>query len=80
MPLDDGDAGRHRRQGGRRQDQRKNALHSDRSIRPTRLISQINAAVHRLANTQGDRQKQTSVDHQAVVVNGHIDAVGMVKW
>ena len=53
-------------------------------IGPTRRISQVNMAVHQLAQSQvvgqSDRQDQSSIGHQAVVVKGDLDAVGVVAW
>ena len=53
-------------------------------IGPTRSISQIDMAVHRLALPQvvgqGDRQKQPRIGHQAVIVKGDMDAVGLLVW
>ena len=48
-------------------------------IRPTRRISQIDVMVHQLAQSQvvaqGDRQDQSGIGHQAVIVEGDVDAV-----
>ena len=53
-------------------------------IRPTRRISQVNMAVHKLAQSQavgqGDRKQQSGIGHQAVVIKGDLDAVGVVAW
>ena len=50
----------------------------------TRRISQINVAVHQFTQTQalgqGDRKEQPGIGHQAVVVEGDADAVGVLKW
>ena len=41
-------------------------------------------AIHQLAQTQvmgqRDRQKQSGVGHQAVIVEGDLDAVGLLRW
>ncbi len=51
---------------------------------PTRCISQVNAAVHQLAQSQtmgqSDRQDQPSIGHQTVVIKGDLDAVEVVAW
>ena len=40
--------------------------------------------VHQLAQSQmmgqSDREEQPGIGHQAVVVEGDLNAVGMVKW
>ena len=53
-------------------------------MRPTRRIPQVHMAVHQLTQTQmmgqGQRQQQAGVGHQAVVVEGDLDAVGGLQW
>ena len=53
-------------------------------IRPTRCISQVNVAVHQFAQTQvmgqRDRQKQSGIGHQAMVIESNMDAVGLLAW
>ena len=53
-------------------------------IRPTRRSSQINVVVDEFTQTQAlgqsDRKDQPGIGHQAVVIEGDLDAVGMVKW
>ena len=53
-------------------------------IRPPRRISEVNVVVDEFTQTQvlgqGDRKEQPSIGHQAAVVKGDLDPVGMVKW
>ena len=53
-------------------------------IRPTWRISQVNVVIHQFPQSQmmgqGDRKDQPSIGHQAVVIEGDVDAVGMLKW
>ena len=53
-------------------------------IRPTWRISQVNIVVHQLAQSQmmgqGHRQEQPSIGHQAMIVEGHVDAIGALRW
>ena len=53
-------------------------------VRTTRRSSQINVVVDELTQTQvlgqGDRQKQSGVGHQTVIVEGDVDAVRVVAW
>ena len=41
-------------------------------------------AVHQLAQSQvvaqGDRQDQSGIGHQAVIVEGDVAAVGLLQW
>ena len=41
-------------------------------------------AVHQLTQTQmvgqGDRQEQSGIGHQTVVIEGDVDAVGAAQW
>ena len=49
-------------------------------IRPARRIPQVKVAVRKFAQTQspgeGDRQEQSGIGHQAVIVESCVDAVG----
>ena len=40
--------------------------------------------VHQLAQSQmmdqGDRQQQSGIGYQAVVIKGNVDAVGALRW
>ena len=49
-----------------------------------RRISEVNVVVDEFTQTQvlgqGDRKDQPGIGHQAVVVEGDLNAVGMVKW
>ena len=51
--------------------------------RPGR-IPQVNVAVHQSTQAQvvgqGDRQQQPRIGHQAVIIKGNVDAVGVLKW
>ena len=53
-------------------------------VRPPRRIAQVEVMVNQFTQTQalgeGDRKEQPGIGHQAVVVEGDLDAVGMVKW
>ena len=53
-------------------------------IGPTRRVSQVKVLVHQLTQSQmvsqGHRLKQPSIGHQAVIVGGSLDAVGVVAW
>ena len=53
-------------------------------VRTTRRSSQINVVVDELTQTrvlgEGDRKEQPSIGHQAVVVEGYLDAVGLAGW
>ena len=52
-------------------------------IRPARRIAQVEAPVNQLGQAQvagqGGGKDQSSIGHQAVVIKGDLDAVGMVK-
>ena len=67
--------------GQRRRHQRQQLVSC---IGMTRRISQINAALHQLAQSQmmgqRDRQDQPSIGHQAMIVEGDLDAVGLLRW
>ena len=71
------------------QGRRHQGQHLVPSIRTTRCISQVNVAVHQFAQTQvmgqRDRQDQSGVGHQAVIVEGDLDALkaaqrGSIRW
>ena len=69
-----------RESGGRcHQDQ-----HLVSRVRPPRRISEVNVVVDEFTQTQvlgeGDRKEQPCIGHQAVVIEGDVDAVGMVAW
>ncbi len=52
--------------------------------RSNRRISYVNVAFHQSAQPQmvgqGDQQEQAGVGHQAAVVEGDMDAVGLLAW
>ena len=54
------------------------------NVGPTRRSSQVNVVVHQLAQSQAlgqsDRKDQPSIGHQAVVIEGDLDAVGVLQW
>ena len=66
------------------QRRRHQGQHLVASVGPTRRFPKVNVAIHRLAQTkmmgQSERQDQSGVGHQAVIVEGDIDAVGVVAW
>ena len=53
-------------------------------VGPAGSVAQVQVAVNQLGQTQvmhqGDRQEQTGVCHQAVIVKGDPDAVRMLAW
>ena len=53
-------------------------------VRPPRRISQVNVVADEFPQTQalgeGDRKDQPGIAHQAVVVEGDSDAVGLTEW
>ena len=53
-------------------------------IRPPRRISEVNMVVDEFTQTQvlgeGERKEQPGIGHQAVVVEGDLNAVGVVAW
>ena len=53
-------------------------------VRPPRRSSEVNVVVDEFTQSQvlgeGDRKEQPSIDHQAVVVEGDVDAVGLLRW
>ena len=54
------------------------------NVGPTRRSSQVNVVVNEFTQTQAlgqsDRKDQPSIVHQAVVIEGDLDAVGVLKW
>ena len=67
--------------GQRRRHQRQQLVPR---VGSTRRISQVNVAVHQLTQTQmvgqGDRQEQSGIGHQTVIIEGDVDAVGAAQW
>ena len=53
-------------------------------VRPPRRIPQVNVVVNQFTQTQalgqGGRKEQPGIGHQAVVVEGDFDAVGVIAW
>ena len=53
-------------------------------VGPARGIPQVKVFVHQFTQTQtdgqGGGQQQPSIGHQAVVVEGDVDAVGVLRW
>ena len=53
-------------------------------VRPPRRSSEVNVVVDEFTQTQvlgeGDRKEQPSIGHQAVVVEGDLDTVGVIQW
>ena len=53
-------------------------------VGPARCIAQVQALLYQLGKaqvaSQGDREDQPGIGHQAVVVEGDLDAVGVVAW
>ena len=53
-------------------------------IRPPRRICEVNMVVDEFTQIQvlgqGDRQQQPRIGHQATVVEGDLDPVGVLKW
>ena len=53
-------------------------------VRPPWRISEVKVAVDEFTETQvlgeGHRKEQPSIGHQAVVVEGDLNAVGVLKW
>ena len=53
-------------------------------VRPARRIAQVEVLLDQLGQAQapgeGGRKDQPGIGHQAVVVEGDLDAVGMVRW
>ena len=65
----------------RRRDQ---GQHLVARVRPPRRSSEVNVLVDEFTQTQvlgeGDRKEQPSIGHQAVVVEGDLDTVGVLQW
>ena len=53
-------------------------------VGPTQRISQVNVVIHQLAQSQvmgqRDRKDQPGIGHQAVIVEGDVDAIEVVAW
>ena len=53
-------------------------------IGPIRRISQVNVVVHQIPQSQmmgqSNRQDQAGVGHQAMIIEGDLDAVRLVAW
>ena len=53
-------------------------------VRPPGRISEVNVVVDEFTQSQvlgeGDRKEPPSMGHQAVVVEGDVDAVGLLRW
>ena len=66
------------------QRRRNQGHHLVAGVRPARRIAQVEALLDQLGQAQapgeGDRKDQPGIGHQAVVVEGDLDAVGMVRW
>ena len=66
------------------QGRRHQRQHLVARIGPTWRISQINVMVNQLGQAQvmgqGDRKQQPRIGHQAVVVEGDMDAVRLLAW
>ena len=67
-----------------RQRRRHQGQHLVARVRPPRRIAQVQVMVNQFTQTQvlgqRDRKEQPSIGHQAAVVEGDLDAVGVVKW
>ena len=65
-----------------RQRRRHQGQHLVARVRPPRRIAQVQVMVNQFTQTQvlgqRDRKEQPSIGHQAAVVEGDLDAVGMV--
>ena len=66
------------------QRRRHQGQHLVAHIRPPRRSSEVNVVVDEFTQSQvlgeGDRKEQPSISHQAVVVEGDVDAVGVLRW
>ena len=66
------------------QRRRNQGHHLVAGVRPARRIAQVEALLDQLGQAQapgeGGRKDQPGIGHQAVVVEGDLDAVGMVRW
>ena len=67
-----------------RQRRRHQGQHLVASVGSARGAAQVNVAVNQLGQTQalgqGDRQEQSGIGHQTVIVKGDLDAVGLLQW
>ena len=66
------------------QRRRHQGQHLVASVGSSGRIPQVNVAVHQFTQAQvvgqGDRQQQPRIGHQAVIIKGNVDAVGVLKW
>ena len=66
------------------QRRRHQGYHLVAGVGSTRGIAQVEALLDEFTQTQvlgeGHRKDQPNISHQAVVVEGDLDSVGMVKW
>ena len=66
------------------QRRRNQGQHLVSGVRPPRRSSEVNVTVDAFTHTQelgeGYRKEQPSIGHQAVVVEGDLDAVGVLQW
>ena len=66
------------------QRRRNQGQHLVARVRPPRRISKVNVVVDEFTQTQvmgeGDREEQPGIGHQAVVIKGDLDVVGVVAW
>ena len=64
-----------------RQRRRHQGQHLVASVGSSGRIPQVNVAVHQFTQAQvvgqGDRQQQPRIGHQAVIIKGNVDAVGV---
>ena len=67
-----------------RQRRRHQGQHLVARVRPPRRIAQVQVMVNQFTQTQvlgqRDRKEQPSIGHQTAVVEGDLDAVGVLKW
>ena len=66
------------------QSRRHQGQHLVAGVGSTRRISQVNMVVDEFTQTQvlgqSDRKDQPSIGHQAAVIEGDLDAIGVVAW
>ena len=66
------------------QRRRNQGHHLVARVRPARGAAKVEMVVDQLGQAQapgqGGRKDQTGIGHQAVIVEGDLDAVGMVRW
>ena len=67
-----------------RQCRRKQGHHLVAGVGPPRRAAEIEVIVYEFPQPQvlgeGGRQQQAGIGHQAVVVEGYLDAVGVLQW